>query len=223
MKSESREIIIEAIKSLAKKLNKRKYCYISEEDIRAYLYHKIITHYKHKIRLKWENKKKNKTFDEDTDAVHVQARILGKSGKSHLIDLLIYYSKSKHSIPIKYRNGKVHFLRTSPKKTNKRRYLIEIGISKSERTGSTRIYKKIKSDFNKRKELDFEKCYLLYVDRNGNKFNDKTKEKLIKLTLKDNLKSKKRRFRIIYLGCTNKREKMIKYYFAQGKNLKGRI
>lgn len=214
MKKKSKNIILNAIKRIGAKLNKYPYFFINEEDIRSQLYHKLATHLKHIIKLKYE------TGEIQSSAIHSDAVVVDTDNTKLIIDLIIYYAKGK--IPVSYKSkGKIHFFKkvSQPKsesrfnKNIKRRRLIEIKISKSESRGVNSIYTNIKNDFEKLKDIDSEKNYLILIDR-GFKIekNQDVKENIRLLTENDN------RSNIIYIGCpVEKYKKRGIYIFCNGK------
>lgn len=203
--------LLHAIKKLAQKLNRNQYAYLSEEDIRSRLCSKLTRKNKSKIGLEDEQKCKR-----HTDAILTEARILDKNKKSNLIDILFYYTPKNKFIPIKFHDGKVTFFgknnqcKRNIKNRIGKRILIEIKIGRKESRTSKKIIERIYSDVNKRKKLDFYRCYILYVDRE-NKLNDELKKQVKVLTRKN------KKFRIIYLGCARKGKKLTKYLFYKGK------
>jgi len=198
-KKKSKQIILNAIKQLGKKLNKYPYYFVNEEDIRSELYHKLSTHFKHRINLvcgKEENK---------SNSIHSDSIILDKKDKKHKPDLLIYYASGK--IPIRLKKGRIHFFgnvnqsKLRFKNNIKRRRIIEIKVFKSEKGRGSSIYKKCLKDYKKRRNIDFIEAYIILIDR-GSKITG---------SIKNNLKSiiKDDRFNIIYIGCLKGKRRII--------------
>ena len=130
-----------------------------------------------------------------------------------IIDLLIHYTKKR--VPAIINKGRVYFYGNKEQCENdfkekelsriKRRYLIEIKVGKNERKQYKGISKRINDDYKKRQHLDFERCYLVYVDRNMK--ITKTSIKEIKEISQDS------RFKIVYIG-SGKRNAL---YYSNGK------
>lgn len=195
-KRKLKKIISDEIRIIAKKLKKYPYYFANEDTIRAELYHKISTHFKHKIMLIPLKKRCN--------AIQSDAIILN-SKKTIKPDLLIYYTNNK--VPVQSIQGKVHFFAKTKQSKEKykenigKRILIEIKISKSEKRGKKGIYNKLLKDFNKLKIIDFSVAYLVFVDR-GSKI-DKEIRRQIK-----SFKKKDKRFIVYYIGCSGTKKSL---------------
>ena len=210
MKRQSKEIILNAIMRMGRSLNKYPYYFVNEEDIRSELYHKLSTHFRRNIHLVCNGKEIGWS-----NAIHSDAVVIDERKKQHKPDLLIYYTPKK--IPVELKNGRLHFFAKSTQcsqkicKHIKKRRIIEIKISKHELRGKGLIFPRIERDFDKRVKIDFERMYLIFVDR-GAKIDDDIKKKVSELTKQDS------RCDIIYIGCpVEERKRRVIYWFKHGK------
>lgn len=209
MKKESKDIIRNSIISVAEKLIKNPYYFVNEEDIRCELYHYLSQSYKQDIILTYNTEKMV------SNSCHADGCILDKNGKKHYVDLQVYYSRRTIPIKLNKEKGRLYFfgnIDQVEKNANRirRRILVEIKFSRLVKSSSAKIYRKILNDYSKRKDLDFEKCYLFYVERWSN-IDNITISKIRGLTAKD------KRYDIIYVGYPKDRVRCYAIYFKNGK------
>ncbi|MBN1156088.1 hypothetical protein JXA85_00585 [Candidatus Woesearchaeota archaeon] len=145
-------------------------------------------------------------------AIHSNAFIRDRYSGKHYADVLIYYTKQH--VPVEIKRNKVRFLgnasqsKKPSRKNIGRRYIIEIKISSSLTASKSKITERIRKDIEKRQKIEFDKEYIVFVDK-GNKLEDK--DSLRELT------KKHKKARIFYIGCNKEKKKGRLLYFRRGR------